>query len=120
MPKAQGDCKDDGQMNETDRVREKIATLVGNYVTEQFDIVLRGNVPDNPLTADDVADSILAIPEILVKSDDQSLPEMIEPTEDDKRSAHCGQWFDNDWYYAGQVKAQETILKAVFVKVVKK
>ena len=44
------------------------------------------------------------------------LPEMLPPTKKDEETAHCGQWSDKDWYYAGQSKAYEKMLDAGYHK----
>ncbi len=43
---------------------------------------------------------------------ERELPDLIAPTEEDERGAHCGHFSDHQWYYAGQGKALEQVTKA--------
>lgn len=55
-------------MREYERAREQIADII------------RESDGDNKLTYGDVADQILSLGDICVKTDDQSLPELPEPS----------------------------------------
>ena len=49
---------------------------------------------------------------------DQELPDIIPPTAEEENTAHCCQWQDREWYYAGQGKSQEIMVNDNFRRVV--
>ncbi len=92
-------------MNETERVRKQMSQ-----------IIYKGHDGDGYYNSSKIADQILAIADICVKADDQEVPDIENYCQ---ASQECTQ-FEYEGRMRGYRQAQQDMLTADWVKVVKK
>jgi len=108
-------------MNEIERVKqeallgdEEINTIIKELYEQNKDdaafmAIKYGNVSQKAVAQRQIEEP-LKHKKVRIEADDQELPEQVEITEETRQMAHCGQWFDEQWYGAGESDGQQAML----------
>jgi hypothetical protein len=89
-----------------EEIREVLKVTVNEIAT--LAVKVCPEVPDNDYWAGiilDVFKEYIKGNNYIRLSPDQTLPDVSSVTDEQEKLAHCCQWFDRDWYYAGQAEA---------------
>lgn len=94
-------------------IREKATDILGKHFHDY--VAYATMVPVTRDLYSKAVDEILSIEtethRIAVVRKEPVLPKRRAPTRRQIKIAHQTQWFDEEWYYAGQGKAQQDMLK---------